>query len=575
MPVKAHLDPANTERAKDDFLAAASALQHLNPGLLDSWRRSQIALGSPDRITDIPQVPKEELDGYLMDMFQAPLDRFAEGLHDTGLGLLLADSRGQILQRWTPDRNSSAHFDRVGTMPRSVLAEDVVGTNGVGTVIATGKAVQIHSSEHFAEFFREAICTGTPIRHPLSGRLMGVVTLSTDVTPRSDLLRPLISSLSAQLEQHVLELAQPATRRMFDLFLRLSRGNPRPVVAIGPQDVFIPSSSAGSLTAEDRTELQQLCSLGYPSGRYPVELSTGTTQIELTALGEGNNVITVLEATPKAVRVPAPTPLPLAGRSPEWLALTNHVAKLRDTRAIALIVGEPGVGKTSLALGSPAGPAAARPGGAVIDAAESHVIGRKEWLQLVRERLNLPDLTVVKGVETLAPQVVDGLRSLLENSENRGAVFLTLSVREPKDAEEMKCKFGVGSIWIPPLRERFDDFAALWHVLAQSVHPGMTLSPAPATVEVLRAYTWPGNAKELKSLIGQLAAAGRSGPVMPEDLPGGLQLGRNHTRLERVELEAIQAALREAGGNRAKAAEALGISRATIYRKMKAYKLTP
>lgn len=573
--MKAHLDPANTERVKDDFLAAASALQQINPGLLDSWRRSQIALGSPDRITDIPQVAKEELDGYLLDMFQAPLDHFAEGLHDTGLGLLLADSRGQILQRWTPDSNSSAHFDRVGTMPRSVLAEDVVGTNGVGTVIATGKAVQIHSSEHFAEFFREAICTGTPIRHPLSGRLMGVVTLSTDVTPRSDLLRPLISSLSAQLEQHVLELAQPATRRMFDLFLRLSRGNPHPVIAIGPQDVFIPSTSAGSLTADDKTELQRLCSLGYPSGRYPVELSTGTTQIELTALGEGNNVITVLEATPKAVRMPVPTPLPLAGRSPEWLALTNQVARLRDARAIALIIGEPGVGKTSLALGSPASPAAARPGGAVIDAAESHVIGRKEWLQLVRERLTLPDLTVVKGIETLAPPVLDGLRSLLEKSENRGAVFLTLSVRERKDAEEMKRKFGVGSIWIPPLRERFEDFAALWHVLAQSAHPGMTLSPAPATVEVLRAYPWPGNAKELKSLIGQLAVTGRSGPVMPEDLPAELQIGRNHTRLERVELEAIQAALREAGGNRAKAAEALGISRATIYRKMKAYKLTP
>lgn len=573
--MKAHLDPANMERVKDDFLAATGALQHLNPGLLDSWRRSQIALGSPDRITDIPQVAKEELDGYLMDMFQAPLDRFAEGLHDTGLGLLLADSRGQILQRWTPDTNATAHFDRVGTMPGSVLAEDVVGTNGVGTVIATGKAVQIHSSEHFAEFFRGAICTGTPIRHPVSGRLMGVVTLSTDVTPRSDLLRPLISSLSAQLEQHVLELAQPATRRMFDLFLRLSRGNPRPVIAVGPQDVFIPSTSAGSLTAEDKTELQRMCSLGHPSGRYPVELSSGPAEMELTALGEGNNVITVFEHTPKAVRVPVPAPLPLAGRSREWLSVTNQVARLRDARAIALIVGEPGVGKTSLALGSPAGPAAARPDGAVIDAAESHVIGRKEWLQLVRDRLTLRDLTVIKGVETLPPPVVDGLRSLLENSENRGAVFLTLSVREPKDAEEMKRKFGVGSIWIPPLRERFEDFAGLWHVLAQSAHPGVPLSPAPTTVEVLRAYTWPGNAKELKSLIAQLAVTRRAGPVMPEDLPVELQLGRNHTRLERVELEAIQAALREAGGNRVKAAEALGISRATIYRKMKSYKLAP
>ncbi len=49
---------------------------------------------------------------------------------------------------------------------------------------------------------------------------------------------------------------------------------------------------------------------------------------------------------------------------------------------------------------------------------------------------------------------------------------------------------------------------------------------------------------------------------------------RSMTMIERAELEAIQRALQEAGGNRSRAAEILGLSRATVYRKMKTYRLT-
>lgn len=74
--------------------------------LVNSWKRSQAALGDPGNIHDVPHVPESLLDEHLLDMFGAPMNRFAEDIEGTGLALLLADSRGQILQRWFEDRQA-------------------------------------------------------------------------------------------------------------------------------------------------------------------------------------------------------------------------------------------------------------------------------------------------------------------------------------------------------------------------------------------------------------------------------------------------------------------------------------
>jgi DNA-binding NtrC family response regulator len=65
-----------------------------------------------------------------------------------------------------------------------------------------------------------------------------------------------------------------------------------------------------------------------------------------------------------------------------------------------------------------------------------------------------------------------------------------------------------------------------------------------------------------------------AGSVTPSDLPPAMQSSKTLSMIERVELEAIRKALQEAKGNRVKAADILGISRATVYRKMKAYRIS-
>lgn len=565
-------DARAAQARKEEVLHAGSS-RSATFDIAESWRRSQAAIGDPGNIAEVPHVPEAVLDEHLLDMFGAPMNRFAEDLEGTGLALLLADSRGQILQRWCEDRQARAHLDRVGTSRGAVLAENVVGTNGVGTVVATGSAVQIRGTEHFADIYQNAVCTGAPVLHPVTRRLLAVITLSCDVTPRTDLLKPLVKSMTAQLEQHVMSVEQPATRQMLNLFLDQSRKREAPVVAFGPQGVMIQSQQANMLTPHDIALIRALGDEAGESGRYELELSTGRTEIDLTAMGRGNNIVVLGDA--RTIRAPRPAPAPaarMAGRSPEWLAVVNRIERLRGGDPL-LLAGETGVGKTSLALGSPYRAGHLPPSSKLVDAAERHIVGTLQWLTQLREAMAGGAPVVVRGIETLDAPALDGMRAVLESRPEGLPVTLTLTTDTPEDVEAFELKFGARGVWVPPLRDRVADLPELWAALTVSAAPGTRLEIRPEALELMQHYRWPGNVKELRQLVSQLATSGRTGPVEVSDLPAAMQATKNLTLIERVELEAIRKALQEAEGNRVKAADILGVSRATVYRKMKAYRL--
>src|SRR5690606_11749165 len=148
---------------------------------------------------------------------------------------------------------------------------------------------------------------------------LAVVTLSCDLTPGTDLLKPLVKSISTQLEQHVLSVEHPDARRMFQVFLEQSRRHARPVVAFGPQGVVIQSQQANALTPSDVALLRRIAEDADRSGHAAVELSAGTMAIDLTTIGGGNNVVVVGEsASPRSHAISVPPVV--VGRSPEWLA---------------------------------------------------------------------------------------------------------------------------------------------------------------------------------------------------------------------------------------------------------------
>lgn len=569
-----HLDTEFVRLAKEEFLSGTHRRPTETTALLKSWERSQAALGAPSNVVEVQHVPESVLDEHLLEMFHAPLTKFAQDLEGTGLGLLLADSRGQILQRWYQDRQAMSHFDRVGTVRGAVLAENVVGTNGVGTVIATGRAAQIHGEEHYAEFYRDAVCSGSPVLHPVTGNLLAVVTLSCDLTPRSDLLKPLVRLMTAQLEQHLMSVEHPDARAMLSAFMSLTHQQTGPVVAFGPQGILIQSSNASQMSDQDKSLMGMLAAEGRPSGRYTFELSSGVADLHVTKIGRKNSVIAVREPAGAVHLTSMAHSLPrIVGRSSDWLAVVNEVDRLRDSGQPMILAGETGVGKTSLALGTPSKSGSSVPATVLIDAAQRHILGTRDWLRRLSEALETSSRVVIRGIETLDAPALDGARSLLEACTSAYPVIMTLTAAGLEESEVFQLRFAARAVWIPPLRDRCADMEELWSSLTQTVAPSARLELSPDALELLRKYPWPGNVKELRQVISQLAVAGKTGKISATDLPSTMQSSKTLSLIERVELEAIRKALLEAEGNRVKAAGILGISRATVYRKMKAYHL--
>jgi DNA-binding NtrC family response regulator len=136
-------------------------------------------------------------------------------------------------------------------------------------------------------------------------------------------------------------------------------------------------------------------------------------------------------------------------------------------------------------------------------------------------------------------------------------------------------------IHLPPLRERPEDITTLAeHFLSLHAHRyrKVIMGFEPAALEALRAYTWPGNVRELDHVVQRSVLMARATEVKAVDL--GLQPVREmgERRLEEMSLEdverlLIQKALKRFGGNVSQAAEALGLSRSALYRRMQKYEI--
>jgi transcriptional regulator with PAS, ATPase and Fis domain len=142
---------------------------------------------------------------------------------------------------------------------------------------------------------------------------------------------------------------------------------------------------------------------------------------------------------------------------------------------------------------------------------------------------------------------------------------------------------------LPPLRERVQDIAPLARSLAArfgSQFDKELLDISPEALSVLEEYPWPGNLRELDNVMRQAVLLSHGTVLLPRHLPewvrkpviipmpfavsSGTSLRSNR---ESVERGMIRRALADHGRSRARAAEELGISRVTLYKKMKKYGL--
>jgi DNA-binding NtrC family response regulator len=162
---------------------------------------------------------------------------------------------------------------------------------------------------------------------------------------------------------------------------------------------------------------------------------------------------------------------------------------------------------------------------------------------------------------------------------------LAKEVAEGRFREDLLYRLNTVVIHLPPLRERRDDIpqlAALFlrEQAARYKHPAAELTPA--AMRALLEHQWPGNVRELRHAVERAVLMARSSAVTEEDL--GLHAARTTTptssgelpddlTLEGAERLLIQRALARHGGNVSRAAEALGVSRSALYRRLQYYGL--
>ncbi len=153
--------------------------------------------------------------------------------------------------------------------------------------------------------------------------------------------------------------------------------------------------------------------------------------------------------------------------------------------------------------------------------------------------------------------------------------------------EDLLYRLRVVSIPIPPLRERREDILSLARLFLQRVGAKLGLNNLrldASCLDLLTHYPWPGNVRELENAMEHAAVFATQGVVLPEHLPPHIAqtslsaqapvVGTAMT-LEEMELAHIRAVLAQTHGHRAEAARRLGISTATLWRKLKQTSLPP
>ena len=150
-------------------------------------------------------------------------------------------------------------------------------------------------------------------------------------------------------------------------------------------------------------------------------------------------------------------------------------------------------------------------------------------------------------------------------------------VRAGRFRSDLYHRLGQFQLKVPPLRSRPEDIVGLAEHLLQQHKPTMRFSDD--ALHALLAYSWPGNVRELKNIVLQAATMAEDDEIRAADLPpeiGGAPRVEDEvpTRdLAEIERQTIVKVLASTAGHQGQAAEQLGISRRTLSRKLKQYKI--
>ena len=309
----------------------------------------------------------------------------------------------------------------------------------------------------------------------------------------------------------------------------------------------------------------------------------------------------------------------IVGSSAKIQDVLRMVSRLKDTRTPVLITGESGTGKELVARAIHfRGSFASRPfvavdcGSLVPTLIESELFGYEKgaFTGALRTRTGLfhsadggtifldeiGELPLEMQAKLLRVLQEKEVRPVGSNQPTKVDVRVIAATNRDLEKEyrsgtfrkDLYFRLNVVTIHVPPLRERRSDIPMLAHWFLDRCAPGRSVQVTNAAMKSLLQYEWPGNVRELENCVERALALGNrqtididdlppaiasTSPASPATAPADPDPSYSTTDLEDIERTTIERVFQQVKGDKVLAGKMLGISRATLYRKLKRYNI--
>jgi sigma-54 dependent transcriptional regulator, acetoin dehydrogenase operon transcriptional activator AcoR len=582
----------------------------------------------PTRMQEAVILPQARLREH-QEQMEALLQIARHGLETlyskvAGLGyvVLLTDARG-ITVDFLGDLVFEPSLRKAGLYLGADWSEHHAGTCGVGTCISTGQALTVHLDDHFDATHIPLTCTTAPV-FDSAGQLSAVLDISQLSSDQPKSSQQLALQL-VKMHAHDIENAAFLHRHRHDWILRLSTA---PQFLDVQPDYLLALDSHGRVVGHNRRAQQALqpadgtrllgadfealfelpfAQIGrfvmtQPSDQRAVMMNGGHRLLFLSAVPPPARPVSAAQGER---RVPAPLAALSAG-DPALDRQIERVARLVNTPIGLLITGETGSGKEFFAKAvHAASERRSRPFVAVNCAAipehliESELFGHlpgsfsgaspKGKRGLIAEAdggtlfldeigdmplaLQARLLRVLSEREVLP---VGATRPMPVNIRVIAATHAPLEtlVRAGRFRDDLYYRLKGAHVELPALRERSDLGAMVTRLL-----PGRAITPA--ALQRLLAHPWPGNLRELRNVLDYAASLAGDGPIDLDDLPElqsdprlGVSVAADAPTAP-GDPQALRQALQQAQWNVSAVARQMGLSRMTLYRRMKRAGIVP
>ncbi|WP_328877040.1 sigma-54-dependent Fis family transcriptional regulator [Streptomyces sp. NBC_00299] len=585
--------PGNSLRVARELYLEATNDPSARPLVVASWQRSieyKVKSGS----LDAPYLDNPNLDSLLARAALPILNRLHEQLADDPVSTMITDRNGVVLSRKVSNDGLTTHLNRVRLAPGHVFAERYVGTNGIGTALASGRPVVIAGSQHYVEELREFHCAAVPILHPTRSTLLGAFNLTTIRQGSDGMLMAFARSVAAQIEAEIAAITSRRERALFQDYMEAcSSVRPGPVLALNGDGVMMNEQLRAAVTGPDHYALldhareiaddrrwEGTRSIALPSGRV-AELRVSRCRRGDSDAGAILRVRLIGRSQRGAAvsATPARPVLGLAGSSPQWLRSVADSEAAFLTGTWLQLLGEAGVGKRTLVEALHRAHGAGRR----LEMAEAPLSDApavtERWLHDIGELLAMPSrVLVLRDVHVLGDQLRQRLRSLLTHLDGTATGQLVMTSQPSMvSTEDQLDQFCGATVEVPPLRHRYGDIEHLARFFLRKYRPSGESTLSPDALALLQQCPWPENVRQFESVIRGLARRSSGRMIHVEDLPPECRVSSHKvlTTIEALERDAILRGLMARNSNVQRTAQDLGISRATMYRKMRRYGIVP